>query len=135
MKIGFGGGSFFGWIALIIALTKEDLNQHQVLTQAPKPSVSQLIQKGPQTDDEYLIIKQGGWQCKKCGKFLHSYMGTCSCGQTRILNNDTPVSNDENSNEITQSVVDELKKFKELLDSGIITQEEFDAKKKQLLGL
>ena len=28
-----------------------------------------------------------------------------------------------------------LKKFKELLDSGIITQEEFDAKKKQLLGL
>ena len=30
---------------------------------------------------------------------------------------------------------DELKKYKELLDSGIITQEEFDAKKKQLLGL
>ena len=33
------------------------------------------------------------------------------------------------------SVADELKKFKELLDLGIITQEEFDAKKKQLLGL
>lgn len=33
------------------------------------------------------------------------------------------------------SVADELKKFKELLDMGIITQEEFDAKKKQLLGL
>ena len=33
------------------------------------------------------------------------------------------------------SNADELKKFKELLDSGIITQEEFDAKKKQLLGL
>lgn len=30
---------------------------------------------------------------------------------------------------------DELKKFKELLDSGVITQEEFDVKKKQLLGL
>ena len=30
---------------------------------------------------------------------------------------------------------DELKKFKDLLDSGAITQEEFDAKKKQLLGL
>lgn len=30
---------------------------------------------------------------------------------------------------------DQLKKFKDLLDSGIITQEEFDAKKKQLLGL
>ena len=30
---------------------------------------------------------------------------------------------------------DELKKYKELLDTGVITQEEFDAKKKQLLGL
>ncbi len=30
---------------------------------------------------------------------------------------------------------DELKKYKDLLDAGAITQEEFDAKKKQLLGL
>lgn len=30
---------------------------------------------------------------------------------------------------------DKLKKYKDLLDSGVITQEEFDAKKKQLLGL
>ena len=33
------------------------------------------------------------------------------------------------------SVADEIKKFKELLDMGVITQEEFNAKKKQLLGL
>ena len=33
------------------------------------------------------------------------------------------------------SPAEELKKFKELLDLGIITQEEFDTKKKQLLGL
>ena len=30
---------------------------------------------------------------------------------------------------------DSIVKYKELLDAGIITQEEFDAKKKQLLGL
>ena len=35
----------------------------------------------------------------------------------------------------TISAIDELKKFKDLLDAGIITQAEFDAKKKQLLGL
>lgn len=34
-----------------------------------------------------------------------------------------------------QSSADELKKFKELLDLGAISQEEFDAKKKELLGL
>ena len=38
-------------------------------------------------------------------------------------------SNSENSS------LDEIKKLKELLDSGIITQEEFDLKKKDLLGL
>ena len=38
-------------------------------------------------------------------------------------------SNSENSS------LDEIKKLKELLDSGIITQEEFDLKKKELLGL
>ena len=35
----------------------------------------------------------------------------------------------------TLSPADELLKYKQLLDSGVITQEEFDAKKKQLLGL
>lgn len=33
------------------------------------------------------------------------------------------------------SAADEIAKYKDLLDSGAITQEEFDAKKKQLLGL
>ena len=33
------------------------------------------------------------------------------------------------------SNAEELKKYKDLFDSGVITREEFDAKKKQLLGL
>lgn len=37
--------------------------------------------------------------------------------------------------EISKSSADELKKYKNLLDSGIISQEEFEAKKKQLLNL
>ena len=40
-----------------------------------------------------------------------------------------------NSTPSLPSSAGELKTFKELLDSGIITQEEFDTKKKQLLGL
>ena len=34
----------------------------------------------------------------------------------------------------TDSVADEIKKFADLKDQGILTQEEFDAKKKELLG-
>lgn len=33
------------------------------------------------------------------------------------------------------TTVEQLKKYKELMDSGIISQEDYDAKKKQLLGL
>lgn len=33
------------------------------------------------------------------------------------------------------SVVEEIRRLKELLDDGILTSEEFDAKKRQLLGL
>ena len=31
--------------------------------------------------------------------------------------------------------LDDLRKYKELLDDGIITQRDFEAKKKQLLGI
>ena len=43
--------------------------------------------------------------------------------------------NAEESKQNNASSVDELKKLKDLLDTGIISQEEFEAKKKQLLGL
>lgn len=41
----------------------------------------------------------------------------------------------ESSVEQQNNNIDDLKKLKDLLDNGVITQEEFDAKKKQLLGL
>ena len=46
-------------------------------------------------------------------------------------------NNKARSNAVVMPVsnADELKKYKELLDGGVISPEEFDAKKKQLLGL
>ncbi len=41
----------------------------------------------------------------------------------------------QTTNQSSPSVADEILKFKELLDDGIVTQEEFETKKKQLLGL
>ncbi len=43
--------------------------------------------------------------------------------------------NNNNVTTVIQSNADELKKYKDLLDCGVITQEEFDAKKKELLNL
>ena len=53
--------------------------------------------------------------------------------RSRVIVGETPtavvVSN------VQTSSADELKKYKELLDSGVISQEEFDVKKKQLLDM
>ncbi len=52
-----------------------------------------------------------------------------------IVNRQDKVTKTDIKQEIAQSSADELRKYKDLLDQGIITEEEFGAKKKQLLGL
>ena len=65
-------------------------------------------------------------QAKKCQEMLDVLR------QNKILNRLNKKASTEKS---AVSSADELKKYKELLDSGIISQEEFDAKKKQLLNI
>jgi len=59
----------------------------------------------------------------------------CNSTDLRVLSSEEFQKEMQSANAPTASSADELKKFKDLLDSGVITQEEFDAKKKQLLGL
>lgn len=65
-------------------------------------------------------------QAKKCQEMLDVLR------QNKILNRLNKKASAEKS---AVSSADELKKYKELLDLGIISQEEFDAKKKQLLNI
>lgn len=51
---------------------------------------------------------------------------------SKLLNNR---QSEKQVKENITSTTEELKKYKDLLDNGVITQEDFDAKKKQLLGL
>ena len=62
----------------------------------------------------------------------------CNSTKLSILSEDEFKSISAQNNAVPQSAnspADELKKFKELLDMGVISQEEFDEKKKQLLNL
>ena len=52
-----------------------------------------------------------------------------------IMNMVAQIPNEQSAITESTSNVSTIKEYKELLDAGIITQEEFDAKKKQLLGL
>ena len=52
---------------------------------------------------------------------------------TLLMQKIDETKNSKNYSMNSQSIADEIKKFKELLDIGAITQEEFDSKKKELL--
>ena len=92
---------------------------------------------GPAPDEVHnnQILKQGGWQCT-CGKVHAAYVSSCSCGRNKY--GELPP---EPGMLAAQSEIDgtadvaAIREYKKLLDDGIITAEEFEAKKKQLLGL
>lgn len=101
------------------------------------PEVVALMNKSP-ADLEYetQILKAGGWRCA-CGRVHAAYISSCSCGRNKsgeTAPEPVPIVR-------TVSEEDEIKnaaairEYKKLLDEGIITAEEFEAKKKQLLGL
>ena len=93
------------------------------------------------------------WICT-CGRNHPAYVTSCSCGQTKrnVTMPQTTVATETtapttttvptqrtatatNTAPVDESVIiSTLRQYKELLDSGIITQEEFDLKKQSLLN-
>ncbi len=68
------------------------------------------------------------------------YIVTCACGNTKYENEKPivvikPLQNTEEIQTDQSDNFEKIKKFKELFDSGIITEEEFERKKRQLLDL
>ena len=160
----FVWGFLLGFIAFIIALTKES-NHTSIYN-----SFSPLTLASKEHDEELkaMLARGSGWQCRKCKKINPNYIGTCSCGNAKRENNitvksvdnvksiGTTISSDnskqktkevkKNVEEITENTdttkeiaIEEKKarilmQYKELLDSGLITQQEFDNKKKQIFG-
>lgn len=84
------------------------------------------------------------WTCT-CGREHPSYETSCICGKTKhevltaniVLPEPEPGTILEVLSEPTDDdqSIQTLRKYKTLLDDGVITQEDYDAKKKQLLGL
>ena len=83
------------------------------------------------------ILASGGWQCA-CGKVHAAYVSSCSCGRSKS-GELPPEPAPEVQNDTTEDAeirnAQAIREYKKLLDDGIITSEEFEAKKKQLLGL
>ena len=118
----FWWGFFFGLIALIVALTKPDVRTVYAATE----------QASQQRDNR--MLENGGWECI-CGRLNPSYTGTCACGKTKqqaLERAREQAKREAGSDEITK--LEKLKAYKEFLDSGVITKEEYEAKRKEILG-
>ncbi len=82
-------------------------------------------------DTNRILFCSGMFSFSKTNEFAESVAKEVRAAFEEYKNNDVVTV----SGTTAVSIADEIKKFKELLDMGVISEEEFAAKKKQLLGL
>lgn len=140
----FWWGFFFGIIAFIVACTKPQYYRSSVY------NTTETIDKinGSYKNKD----SSSSWKCRKCSRTNLSYVGTCVCGMTKsesaeldikIINRQKVEA--ENQDKITTTnttspnmsfeneKADAILKYKNLLDMGAITEEEYSNKKAELL--
>lgn len=142
MNGGFWWGFWLGIIGIIIVAVRPNEQQKYQTSYATSSysSGNSIDNYYDKERHEREIIALGGWRCNNCGKANYPYSYACvSCGHkkdepvpTVQYSLDTPKPEEKG---VLSSSADELRKWKQLLDDGIITQEDFEAKKTQLLGL
>ncbi len=146
----FWWGFFFGIIALIMAAVRPENRSYYSYDDED----DYIIRPG-RSDDVPRIgnrrVQSGEWKCAFCYTINQDCVTSCSCGKskedTQNYNRQAYLGNGNEKKESTSNVATEtakvenadpyevIKKAKELLDMGIITQEEFNKKKSDLLGL
>lgn len=103
-----------------------------------------ICKNGNRTVKEFLVndVKSVEFAAKKgikiCGTSINYRINLVENREeikSAIIDTLSTISRETATAQSQDNSADSIAKFKELLDSGVITQEEFDAKKKQLLGL
>lgn len=148
----FWWGFCFGIFAVIVACTKPQCTYSATQSNGfynHQNSGNREIESFYRGSDEIRTrdtLKAGGWTCT-CGRVNAAYVSSCTCGRDKtdviykkaVQKIDEPAKTEkvEKNPPVVkeQDAVASLREYKSLLDEGIITQEEFDAKKKQLLGV
>ncbi len=161
---GFWWGFLLGIIGIIIVACKPDNRGHNQpqnnynnsnhSSSDYDSSYSSALGQYAQEEENKRVLAEGGWKCANCHRANPSYISTCNCGVSKSNNvpivferNPTPIerpktkpvleSEHKQEKEVKEafSSADEILKLKQLLDAGVLTQDEFDAKKRQILGL
>lgn len=134
-------GFLFGFIAFLIALCKPSIPRISSSIEDERKkgyfhgfdSRGGTLFKGDAATDD-------GWTCV-CGARNKDYEGTCHrCGKSKHEKKEAraAIQTAVDQRKITTSVDDtaqQIKDYKKLLDEGLITEEEFTAKKRSILGI
>lgn len=120
---GFAWGFWLGWIGIVVVACRRPAYR------PTRESIIRPIEQPDSTNEE--PAPPNTWKCR-CGRCNALYVSACVCGlsknQEELPEPNPSAPEDELKN------ISLLKEYKELLDSGVITQEEFEAKKKSILS-
>lgn len=106
---GFWWGFLLGWVGIIVVALKTPVDN----------TVYRPVSYSPPPDS---------WKCR-CGRCNAPYVSSCVCGVTKSEAIAIAHLSDKEAQNIAL-----LKEYKTLLDSGVITQEDFEEKKKSILS-
>ena len=141
-------GFFFGFIALLVAIAKPENVRHS--SGEPKG----LSYSGLNSDNDNgkgyfhgfdnMKQKDDSWVCT-CGARNGNMYTTChKCGKNRYEKKTAEAASPaatastqpaEPKQSSAEDAAAQIKDYKKLLDEGLITEEEFNAKKKQILNI
>lgn len=136
---GFAWGFWLGWIGIIVVACR----QPPYFYQMPKESIIRPVGNttNKPTFHPDMPVPENTWKCS-CGRYHPQYVSSCVCGLNKhdALFPKPATETQAEASDAPAEPVDEyeniamLKEYKMLLDTGVITQEEFEAKKKAILS-
>ena len=139
---GFWWGIILGVIGLIIVIVRKEGNatsDSQKENNNGEGLFERLAREKREEDAKHTRLGRGGnssgsWICPRCGTNNPNYVGTCGCGQYSIHVDTTNYQSKPKIKKDDELVNQKkLYAYKELLDNGIITQEDYDKKKTELI--
>lgn len=129
---GFAWGFWLGVIGVIVVAVRPE-NRSYSSYHSSGSEYDNALSIAAKEADEKRLLREGGWKCARCRKVNPGYVTTCLCGVS--VQESRKMYEEQSKPAPKTNPADEIARFKKLLDDGAITEEEFAAKKKQLLGL
>ncbi len=125
---GFAWGFWLNLIGVIVVACKPDNRQYS------QPHVETALEKEAK---ERKIIADGGWKCT-CGRTNYNYVSTCACGKNKrevlYAKKEESKPTESASSSKNNETVALIKQLADLHSQGILSDEEFETKKAELLA-